>query len=381
MDFISNPSNQELQERLASTIDSIINPLIASRNKNGLFSREEWLGLGEAGVFGLSAPKEFGGLGLGAASTAILFEFLGSRCDDMGLLFAAGAHAFACVMPVAEMAGDELKNRCLPGMITGEITGANAASEENAGSDLFSMETVFEKQEDHYVINGKKSYVANAPNADLLVVYAGSKKNPGFFGTSAFIVECESPGVKFEAPFPMIGLRSMQACEVVLENCKIPTENLLGSEGQGGIIFNRCMQWERLGLYAAYTGAMEKDLDRVIEHARKRKQFGHRISRQQAVSHRIVGMKLRLESARLLLYKACSIFDQGKNSLLESSLAKIAITEAAIQSGLDSLSIFAGEGYKTESGVSDSLNNALAALSASGTPDMLREIVAAELRL
>lgn len=381
MDFSPNPSEKALQTELAKKMENAINPLVASRDENGLFTGEEWRALGDAGVFGLPVPTELGGSGLGATGTALAFETLGSGCDDMGLLFAAGAHLFACVMPVVEMGGDALKNRYLSGMVSGDLAGANAASEENAGSDLFSMETVFEKQGDHYLLNGRKSYVANATNADLFVVYAGTKQGPGFFGTSAFIVDRETPGLTVEDPFAMIGLRSMQACEIVLENCRVSASDLLGSEGQGGLIFNRCMQWERLGLYAAYAGAMERDLARVIGHARKRKQFGQKISRQQAVSHRIVDMKLRLESAKLLLYKACCLFDQGQDVLLDSSLAKIAITEAAIRSGVDSLSIFAGEGYKAEAGISHSLEDALAALSASGTPDLMREIVAAELRL
>lgn len=381
MNFNWSSTEQELLGELAEAVDSSINPLIAARADDGLITMEEWNALGETGLLGLSAPKEYGGRGMGAANAAMLYEAFGSRCQDMGLVFASGAHLFACVMAVTDFGGEELKKQFLPAMIAGELAGANAASEDNAGSDLFSMATTFEKQGDLYVINGEKSYVANAPNADVVMVYAGKKTAPGFFGTSAFLVECETPGVTVEEPFEEIGLHSVQSSKISFKNCKVSAENLIGSEGQGGIIFNRAMQWERLGLYAGYVGAMEKGLDETIHYARKRKQFGKKISSQQAVSHKIVDMKIRLESAKLLLYKACCTFDEGKNALLETSLAKIAISEAAVLSGIDSLSIFAGAGYKAEAGASASLNDALATLSASGTPDMLREIAAAEMRL
>ena len=381
MDFNWSSTEKELLSKLTQEVESSINLLIADRKDNGLVTAKEWSALGETGLLGLSAPKEFGGQGLGATNTAMLYEAFGSTCHDMGLVFAAGAHLFACVMAIAEFGGEDLKKRFLPAMTAGDLAGANAASEDNAGSDLFSMETLFERQGGHYLLNGEKSYVANAPNADVMVVYAGKKTAPGFFGTSAFLVERETPGMTIEEPFEMIGLHSIQACKVSLENCKVPAGHLLGSEGQGGIIFNQAMQWERLGLYAGYVGAMQKDLNATIRQARQRKQFGKKISSQQAVSHKIVDMKIRLESARLLLYKACCTFDEGKNALLETSLAKIAISEAAVKSAIDSMSIFAGTGYKKESGVSGSLNNALATLSASGTPDMLREIAAAEMRL
>ena len=381
MDFNWNSTEKELLNKLGEAIEKDVNPLLASRQEDGLFIAEEWRALGAAGILGLSAPKEYGGLGLGATNTAMLFEAFGLNCHDMGLVFASGAHLFASVMPIAEFGDDDLKKHVLPKLIAGEMTGANAASEENSGSDLFSMATVFEKQNGHYVLNGEKNYVANAPNSDLFMVYAGTKRAPGFFGTSTFLVERDAPGVTIQEPFEMIGLRSMQACKVSFDNCKVPVEHLLGSEGQGGIIFNRSMQWERLGLYAGYLGAMEKDLDETIRQAKKRKQFGKKVSRHQAVSHKIVDMKIRLESAKLLLYKACCKFDEGHNALLETSLAKIAVSEAAVQSGIDSLSIFAGAGYRQEAGVSHRLNDALATLSASGTPDMLREIAAVELKL
>ena len=381
MDFNWNATEKELLSNLADKIENAVNPLLALRKEDGLFTAEEWRALGDTGILGLSAPKEFGGQGLGATNTAMLFEALGLKCHDMGLVFASGAHLFASVMPISEFGGDDLKKHFLPRLIAGELAGANAASEENSGSDLFSMETVFEKNDDQYVISGEKNYVANAPNSDLFMVYAGMKKAPGFFGTSAFLVERNTPGITIQEPFEMIGLRSMQACKVTFDNCKVPVEHLLGSEGQGGIIFNRSMQWERLGLYAGYVGAMEKDLSETIRQAKKRKQFGKKVSRQQAVSHKIVDMKIRLESAKLLLYKACCKFDEGQNALLETSLAKIAVSEAAVQSGIDSMSIFAGAGYLQEAGVTQRLNDALATLSASGTPGMLREIAAVELKL
>ena len=153
MDFNWSSTEKELLSKLTQEVESSINLLIADRKDNGLATAKEWSALGETGLLGLSAPKEFGGQGLGATNTAMLYEAFGSTCHDMGLVFAAGAHLFACVMAIAEFGGEDLKKRFLPAMTAGDLAGANAASEDNAGSDLFSMQTLFEKQGGHYLLN------------------------------------------------------------------------------------------------------------------------------------------------------------------------------------------------------------------------------------
>lgn len=345
------------------------------------FSVEGWLAASEFGLAGLDVPTEYGGLGLDCLSTARVLEGFGEGCSDLGLLFSAAAHLFACCGPIARSGGSALRERLLPHLACGESIGANAITEAEAGSDVQALRTVASRDGDGYRISGEKTLVTNAPVADVTVVYACTQPGGGYLSLSAFAVERDTPGFFAGQPFGKVGLQGSPTASVYLRESPVPQENLIGMEGQGALIFKSAMQIERACLFAVYLGAMARQLDEVLRFAKERRQFGRPIGKNQAISHRIVDMKLRLEAARMLVYRACWLLDRGRDAMVEVSLAKLAVSETAIQSGLDAIQVHGGLGVIAEAGIDEPLRDALPATVVSGTSEIQRDIVAARLGL
>ncbi len=355
--------------------------LVAASDRESGFRHEAWRRCGSFGALGLCAPKIYGGMELDALTTARTLEGLAEGCADGGLLFALSAHLFACVMPLVEHAGDALKQRLLPDLICGERVGANAITEPEAGSDVFALKTRARRDGDDYVLDGVKSYVSNGSEASVFIVYASTAPEHGYMGLSAFAVERSMSGVRVGKPFDKVGLTSCPTTAVYLEECRVPATHRLGREGDGAVIFRASMGWERSCLFALYLGQMARQLEQTIEHARTRKQFRRAIGKRQAIAHRIADMSLRLESARLLLYRACWLRDEGEDAGVAASMSKLAVSEGAIQSALDAVQIHGGLGCMREVGIAHALENAIPSTIFSGTSEIQRDIIATGLGL
>jgi alkylation response protein AidB-like acyl-CoA dehydrogenase len=345
------------------------------------FSRALWDRCGEFGLLGLSVPEADGGSGLGALSTARVLEAFGRGFEDLGLLFSASAHLFACAMPIVEHGSDEAKVTLVPRLATGAAIGANAITEAEAGSDAFALRTRAVRDGDGYRLTGAKSYVTNGPIADVVVVYASTSPEHGYLGVTAFCVPADVPGIHAGEPFHKMGLTSSPISSLYLDDCLVPARYRLGREGEGARIFHDSMRWERACLFAMYVGAMERQLEQVIAHAKGRRQYRKPIGKLQAVAHRVADMALRLEAARLLLYRACWALDRNEGHGLAIPLAKLAVSEAAIRSSLDAVQLHGGAGYVTEMGVERMLRDAIPATIFSGTSEVQRDLVARELGL
>jgi alkylation response protein AidB-like acyl-CoA dehydrogenase len=376
MDFTWTQQQDEIYQNILLFARNELN-----NNAAHWWTREQWRRCGDAGLLGLSIPEQYGGRGLDALTTARAVEAFGRGCEDMGLVFSAAAHLFACSMPVVEYASAASKEHWLPGLCSGELIGANAITEKNAGSDIFALKTKAVRDGDAYVLTGSKSYVSNGPVADLFVLYAATNPSHGYLGITGFLIEKNTPGLCVGEPFAKMGLTSTPACQIELNECRVPLSNRLGLEGQGALIFKRSMQWERACLFASYVGQMERQLEQVIAYARERRQFGTAIGKKQAIAHRIADMKMRLESARLLLYRACWLLAQGQDSLLATALSKLAISEAAVQGGLDAIHIHGSTGIACDAGIERMLRDAIPGTIFSGTSEIQRDIIASELGL
>ena len=374
-------AHDELVEKTLRFARRELNRAIGEREREGKLCPAAWKQCGEFGLLGLCIPEELGGMGLDALATARLAEAFGRGCEDFGLVFSALAHLFACTEPIAAHASDELKHRIVPGLARGELIGANAITEAEAGSDAFALASRAERVGDHYEITGVKSFVTNGPVADLFLVYAKTAPEHGEMGISAFVVERGAPGLTVGEPFEKAGLPTSPVSQVYFDKCRVPVENRVGDEGQGSAVFTGSMHWERACLFAAYVGAMDRQLEQTIAFAQERRQFRRPIGRRQAIAHRIADMKIRLESARMLLYRACWTVDQGRDATLEISMAKVAISEAAVQSGLDMMQIHGGLGFMVESGVPRNLLSALPCTIFSGTSEIQRDLIASRLGL
>ncbi|WP_327187257.1 acyl-CoA dehydrogenase family protein [Streptomyces sp. NBC_01334] len=345
------------------------------------FTPARWQDAARIGLTGLCLPTEFGGGGLGALDTALCLEAFGRGCPDTGLVFAVSAHLLACAVPIRDFADVSVRGDLLSGLASGELVAANAMTEDDAGSDLSRLAVTAERKDDGYRLNGEKSFASNAPAADVLVTYGTSDPAAGFLGVTAFVVRADLPGVQVGEPFRKMGLSGCPAGRVAFRDCNVPTSHRLGAEGQGSIIFQHSMGWERAILFAGYLGLMERQLEQCVLHARERRQFGRGIGEFQAVSHRIVAMKQRLEAARLLLYRACWLMDQGRDHSTAVALSKTAVSEGAVANSLDAVQIFGGSGYLSPAGIEQQLRDAVPSTIFSGTTDIQREIVAREIGL
>ena len=251
--------------------------------------RTKWKQAAALGLVGLCLPTEFGGGGCGAFDTALSLKAFGRACADTGLVFAVAAHLLACAIPIRDFAGDAVRAGLLAGLASGDLIAANAMTEPGAGSDIGRLRATAVLDGDEYVLDGVKSFVSNAPVADVLVTYATTDATAGFLGISAFVVPRTLPGVTVSGPLAKMGLDGCLAGQVEFDGCRVPKDHLLGVEGHGAAIFQHSMGWERACLFAGYVGLMDGQLERCVGHARERRQFGRRLGDFQAISHRIAG--------------------------------------------------------------------------------------------
>jgi len=382
MDFSWSNEQQELYKKIIAYSQAKFNSPLPSQSDKTQSFLQNWKLCGDFGLLGLCVPEQYGGIGLDAVSTAYAIEAFGKGCHDGGLVFSVSAHLFACVMPILENSSNEIILSLIPKLCSGEWVGANAITETEAGSDVFALKTKAIRDGDFYILSGTKTYVTNGPIADLFLVYASTNPSHGHLGVSAFIVKRDTPGLTLGKPFEKMGLDTSPIGPIYLDDCRVPASYLVGQEGAGANIFKNSMQWERACLFAGYLGLMQRQLDQAIDYAKSRRQFRKPIGKNQAISHRIVDMKLRLESARWLLYHACWQMDQAKHDVvMEVSLAKLAISEAAILSSLDIIQIYGGNGFMVENGIEAGLRNSIASKIFSGTSEIQRDIIASKLGL
>ena len=360
-------------ERLAPELN------LAMRDSEAEFWREGWRRCGEFGLHGLPVPTEYGGKGLGLPETIAAMEGLGYACEDNGLIFAINASLWTNTIPVLRYGTDAQKTRWLPLLSCGTVVGANGASEPEAGSDIFSLRTRATKTESGWVLNGCKTWVTAGPVADVFVCYATSDPAKGVLGISAFIVPKETAGFRVVRDIPKLGLKTVPMGELAFEDCRLPHDALLGREGRGAEVFNCSMEWERGAILAAALGTMRRQLQRCIEHARARHQFGKPIGKFQAVSHRIVAMHVRLETCRPLVYKIGWLKSRGEDATIASAIAKLYVSESYVQNSLDAVQLFGASGYAVETGMERLLRDAIGSTIYSGTSDIQRNIIAAGL--
>ena len=254
-------------------------------------------------------------------------------------------------------------------------------TEPDTGSDAFALRSTAERRGDVFVLNGTKTFITNAPVAALFVAFASTDPTAGFAGISAFLVERGSAGLTVGSPFKKMGLRTSLMSEVIFDGCEVPAENVLGKLGSGMAIFKHSMLWERSCILASAVGTMERQLERSIAYARERKQFGQRIGKFQAVAHRIVEMKTRLEAARLLLYRQAWLLGRDTLSDADAAMVKLFLSEALVDSSLDALHVHGGYGYMTEYELERDVRDAIAGRLYSGTSEIQKNIIAASLRL
>ncbi|MEM7281460.1 MAG: acyl-CoA dehydrogenase family protein [Pseudomonadota bacterium] len=368
MDFAWSEQDDELKKRAAEFAGT----LGSARE----FSREAWAACGDFGLLGSYVPEGEGGLGRSVLQTIHMLVGFGAGCGDNGFSLAVNGQMWAVQEPVLTFGSEYQKQKYLRPMCKGLLAGAHAMTEPDAGSDAFSLKTVAVAQDGGYLLNGKKIFIGLGPVCDVALVFASTNPELGQWGVSAFLVDASSDGFTASPPNKKMGLQGSPAGTIELNNVFVPEQNRLGPEGAGVSIFNHSMEWERSFIFTSHVGAMERQLDACIEFAKSRKQFGQPIGQFQSVSNRIADMRIRLETARLMLYRAAWLKDQDLSSPMDSALTKVHLSEAFLDSSLDSTKIHGGRGYFSEYGIEADLRDATGGVIYSGTNDVQRQLIA-----
>ncbi|MEK7794370.1 MAG: acyl-CoA dehydrogenase family protein [Candidatus Hydrogenedentota bacterium] len=379
MNFELTREQSLLRDEIVRFSRQELNPGAAERDRDQTFPKDLWRKCGEMRLQGLPVPEEQGGLGLDPLSTALALEAFGYGCRDGGLVFSVCAHLLACVVPVWKYGSDDLKRKYLAKMCDGSLIAVNGMTEPSSGSDAFTMKTRAEPDGDGYRITGTKIMSSNAPAADVAIVYA---MNTGAKGAiMGFLVEMNTPGVSCNQTFEKMGLRSSLLGEVVLENAYVPASAVIGQPGGGAVMFNQSMEWERICIGAAHIGTLQHLLETAIKYARTRRSAGKAIGKYQAVAHKIADMKIGLETARLLTYKAASRLGNARDIGLDASMVKVYVSETLVKVALDTVQVFGGYGFLTEYEVERILRDSVGSTLYSGANEVQRNIIGSWLGL
>lgn len=342
--------------------------------------RADWKAAADFGVFSSLVDEAYGGHGADIVDTILMLEALGEGCADNGLTLSINGQLWASMIPFISFGSEAQKAKYLPRFCDGSLICADAMTESESGSDAFALSTTAKATDDGYILNGEKVYISLAPTCDIAMVFATSDPALGRWGISTFIVEASDEGFIRGKAEEKMGLRASPLGSIRLENCFVPKERLLGEEGDGAAIFSDAMEWERSFIFASHVGRMARQLQICADYAHERKVSGHPIERYQSVSNRLVEMRLRLETSRLLLYKTAWMKSQGLPCASEAAMAKLHISESFAASSMDAIRIHGALGYMEESGVPRDLRDSIGGLIYGGTSDIQRQIIASLLR-
>lgn len=375
MDFAWNDEQLDFRKEVIRFAKQELNCDMIENDREEKFCRDCWNKCGSFGIHGLPIPAEYGGGGADTLTTVCGLEALGYGCRDNGLIFSINAHMWSSEIPILSFGTDEQKKKYLPKLVNGEWVGVHAMTEPMSGSDAYSLKTRFERKGDRVILNGSKTFITNATYADMVIVFATSDPAKGPAGISAFIVEKGTPGFNISRRLHKMGLRTSPMAELSFEDCEVPASSQLGKDGAGPAIFTASMEWERICILASHLGVMQRLLETSVAYARERKQFGESIGKFPAVSSKIADMEVRLETGRLVLYKAAWMKAQGKHPLREAAIAKTYVADACIQSCLDAIQIHGGYGYMTEYQIERELRDAISGKIYSGTTEIQKMII------
>jgi alkylation response protein AidB-like acyl-CoA dehydrogenase len=358
---------QEMIKDLASQIArEKIEPVAIEYDENQTFPWDIVKIMGQSDLYGVFIPEDYGGLGGGVFEMCLVIEELSKACGGVALSFAASALG---AFPLILFGSDEQKKKYLPQLATGEIIASFAESDaDEAGEEGLSAV----QRGDHYSINGKKQGTINSGNASLYTVIAASDGSP-----SAFIVEKETPGLSFGEEPDKMGIRASSSREIIFQDCQVPKENLLGSEGEGRTVASRVIDMFRPGVAAQAVGIAAGALEKALRYSREREQRGKLISEFQGIRYIIADMVTQLEAARALTFQTARSIDAGSENISRlSSMAKIFASDVAMKVTTDAVQIYGGYGYMKEYPVEKMMRDAKITQIYEGTNQVLREVIA-----
>lgn len=379
MDFELNEDQRDFQRTMRDFVDKEIKPVASEMERSGEYPTEIVDKLKEMGLFGMTIPEEYGGLDLDAVSFAIVFEEIARGW--MGIAGTLGSHSLSCWM-IAKFGTDAQKAKYLPALATGERRTGVGLTEPDAGSDLQGIRTTAVLDGDHYIVNGRKTWITNARHADPLPVMVKTDPNadPRHKGMSILLIDADTPGYEVLRDIGKLGYKGPESCEVIIDNARVPVENLLGGvEGRGMQQALPALESGRINIAARAVGIAQAAYDAALNYSRDRKAFGQPISDFQAIQLKLADIATNLQAARLLTYWAASEQTAGKRADMQSGMAKYFASEVAINASLEAMRIHGGYGYSTEYVVERLYRDAPLMAIGEGTNDILRMIIAKSL--
>lgn len=376
MDFSITPEQQALRESVLALGRQVVAPGAGQRDQQGSFDRGIWQQLAANGLIGLPIPEEYGGSGGSIIDCCIANEALAEAGHDAGLNLSLGAHWVIGTVPIWLHGSEQQKLRWLPGLCDGSVIGSWASTEPDAGSDAAALRTTAVPSGTGWLLNGTKIFITNGPVAGLCTVLART----GEGAATAFVVDTATPGFSVGRELDKLGCRSSPTSEIVLENCLVGPEAVLGPVGEAlwRIAFE-CFDWERTVMLAASIGGMQATLTQSIRYAKERTQFGRRIADFQVIAHKLADMKINLEVCRTAVYRAAYLKQQGAPHSVEASIAKALVGRLSVENALEAVQIHGGYGYLRDFGVERALRDAKLASIGGGTTEIQKLIISREL--
>ena len=373
MDFTLNDDQKMILELVNEVCEKEFAPRADEVSARGEFPAENIKKLAELDLFGITIPEEYGGLGMDYLTWTLVSERISRACTTTGLIFGTD---LLCTYPLLQFGNEEQKKKYLPPLAKGETLGAFALTEPEAGSDAGNVQTTAIKEKDSYVLDGTKIFITNGEVAGTYIIIANMDRARGPRGLTAFIVEKGNPGFTFGQHFDKMGLSALPNVELIFDNCRIPSENLLHKEKRGFRVAMRTFAAGRIGVGIGALGVAEAAFEKAREYSKERVQFGRSISSFQAIQHILADMATGIETAKYLLYRAAWLLDQNEPFEKISSMGKLYASEVAMKVATKAVQVFGGYGYTKDYPVERYMREAKLFEIIEGTSEIQRGVIA-----
>ncbi|MCC2503725.1 acyl-CoA dehydrogenase AcdA [Bacillus cereus] len=373
MHFKLSEEHEMIRKMVRDFAKNEVAPTAAERDEEERFDRELFDQMAELGLTGIPWPEEYGGIGSDYLAYVIAIEEVSRVCASTGVTLSA--HTSLAGWPIFKFGTEEQKQKFLRPMAEGKKIGAYGLTEPGSGSDAGGMKTIAKRDGDHYILNGSKIFITNGGIADIYVVFALTDPESKQRGTSAFIVESDTPGFSVGKKESKLGIRSSPTTEIMFEDCRIPVENLLGEEGQGFKVAMQTLDGGRNGIAAQAVGIAQGALDASVEYARERHQFGKPIAAQQGIGFKLADMATDVEAARLLTYQAAWLESEGLPYGKESAMSKVFAGDTAMKVTTEAVQVFGGYGYTKDYPVERYMRDAKITQIYEGTQEIQRLVI------
>jgi len=377
MNFQLTEEQELIRQMIQEFAETEVKPIAAEIDKNHRFPVETMEKLKDLSLMGIIIPEEYGGTGADAISYMIVIEELSRACASTGIILAT--HISLVCYPIFKYGTEEQKQKFLTPLASGEKLGAFCLTEPGAGTDAASQLTTAVLDGDHYVLNGSKCFITNGGYADTFLVMAMTDKSKGTKGISAFIVEKDSPGFIVGQSEDKLGIKGSSTTEIIFKDCRIPKENILGSEGQGFKIAMHSLDVGRIGVGAQALGIAQACLDESVKYAKERQQFGKPIGTFQAIQWMLADMATKVKCARHLIYHAAWLKENNLPFSSEAAMAKLYASETAMEASVKAVQIHGGHGYTTNYPVERLMRDAKITEIYEGTSEVMRMVIAGNL--